>query len=224
MFCRAFGLLLLITLPIAIGLAAVAHTLVELLLSAEWQPVAGFLVVLAAAGVFRPINPIAASLLMASERNTLLLVAEFTKVTALLFGMWALSSFGELASAASVALAMALQAALLVCVLGRTGFPIRELLLQARGPFSAAIVLVIVVIATRFALDYGPGIPVAVQLAAEVIAGGIAYCMGAWFFAREAVNDLIVMVTTQIRGLRPSVAVGVIPVAQSKSDGNASRP
>jgi O-antigen/teichoic acid export membrane protein len=224
LFCRAFGLLLLITLPIAIGLAAVAHTLIELLLPAEWQPVAGFLVVLAAAGVFRPINSIAASLLMASERNTLLLAAEFTKVSVLLFGMWALSPFGQLASAATVALAMGVQAALLVYVLGRSGFPVRELPRQARGPLSAAIVLVAAVIATRFALDQGTGIPVAAQLVAEVLAGGFAYCLGAWIFARPAVNELIVMITTQIRGPRLPVEIGAVPDGQSNTDGNARSP
>jgi PST family polysaccharide transporter len=224
MFCRAFGLLLLITLPIAIGLASIAHTLVELLLTAEWQPVAGFLVVLAAAGVFRPINSIAASLLMASERNALLLAAEFTKVTVLLFAMWALSPLGELYSAASIALAMGVQAALLVYVLGRTGFPTRELLLQARGPFSAAIVLVATVIATRSALDYRAGIPVAAQLAAEVVAGAVAYCLGAWFFARQAVNELIVMVKTQILGPRSPVETGALPTGHQNTDGKASSP
>ena len=224
MFCRAFGLLLLITLPIAIGLAAVAHTLVELLLTAEWQPVAGFLVVLAAAGVFRPVNSIAASLLMASERNTLLLAAEFAKVTALLFGMWALSPFGELASAASVALAMGLQAALLMFVLGRSGFPVRDLLLEARGPLSAAIILVAAVMATRSALAHGATIPVAAQLAVEVVAGGLAYCFGAWLFARPSVNQLIDMLKAQIRGPGLPAGISAIPDRQSNSDGKASNP
>jgi PST family polysaccharide transporter len=205
MFCRAFGLLLLITLPIAIGLAAVAHTLVGLLLPTEWQPVAGFLAVLAAAGVFRPINSIASALLMASERNTLLLAAEFCKVTALLFGMWTLSPLGQLASAASVALAMGLQAALLVFVLGRSGFPVRDLLLQARGPVAAAIALVAAVAAVRFTLGREIAAPAAAQLAAEILAGAGAYCLGAWFFARQVVKELIVMITTQIRRPRPAV-------------------
>ena len=223
LFCRTFGLLLLITLPIAIGLAAVAHTLVELLLTAEWQPVAGFLVVLAAAGVFRPINSIAASLLMASERNSLLLAAEFTKVTVLLCGMWVLSPFGEIFSAASVALAMGLQAALLVYVLGRSGFPTRELLQHARGPGAAALVLVAAVIATRSALDQSPDIPVLAQLAAEIFAGGVAYCVGAWIFARQAVEELIAMVKTQIRG-RPAADSGEIAANQLNTDGKASSP
>jgi len=205
MFCRVFGLLLLITLPIAIGLAAVAHTLVALLLTAEWQPVAGFLVVLAAAGVFRPINSIAASLLMASERNTLLLAAELCKVTALLVGMWALSPFGQVASAASVALAIGLQAVLLVCVLGRSGFPIRDLLLHARGPAAAAIALIAAVVAMRFTLGRVTATPAAAQLAAEILAGAGAYCLGAWIFARQAVKELIVTITTQISRPRPAV-------------------
>ena len=224
MFCRAFGLLLLITLPIATGLAAVAHSLVELLLPVEWQPVAGFLVVLAAAGVFRPINSIAASLLMASERNSLLFAAEFCKVTALLVGMWALSPFGQIASAASVALAMGLQAALLVFMLGRSGFPVRELLLQARGPVSAATALIAAVIAMRFALGRGPATPAAAQLAAEILAGAAAYCLGAWFFARQTVNELILMIKTQIFPPRPAAGTGKVADGQSNIDGKASNP
>ncbi|MGH8865499.1 MAG: oligosaccharide flippase family protein, partial [Burkholderiales bacterium] len=178
-FCRAFGLLLLVILPIAIGLAAVAHTLVELMLSDEWQPVAGFLVVLAAAGVFRPINAVTASLLMASERNTLLMSAEFGKVVVLLVGMWALSPLGDVASAVSVAAAMGMQAGLLFYVLGQTGFPIRELLGHARGPAIAAAILVAAVVTARSALDQYPDVPVAAQLVVEVSVGGIAYCLGA---------------------------------------------
>lgn len=203
-FCRAFGLLLLITLPIAIGLAAVAHTLVELVLSDEWQPVAGFLVVLAAAGVFRPINSIASSLLMASERNTLLLGAEFIKTVILLAGMWALSPFGEIASAVSVGAAMALQAALLFFVLGRSGFPTGDLLYFARGPAMAAVVLVIAVIATRYGLDQLRAIPVFAQLVVEVFVGAVAYCLGAWLLARDTVNELVEMVRAQIPRLRRS--------------------
>jgi O-antigen/teichoic acid export membrane protein len=224
MFCRAFGLLLLVTLPIAIGLAAVAHTLVELLLPSEWQPVAGFLVVLAAAGVFRPINSIAGSLLMASERNFLLFAAEFCKVTALLFSMWVLAPFGQVASAASVALAMGLQAALLILVLGRSGFPVRDLLLQARGPVVAAITLVAAVVLVRSTLGRVPATPVAAQLAAEILVGAGAYCLGAWFFARQAVKELIVMITTQIFRSRTAVTTGIVASSQSNTDGQASKP
>jgi len=142
----------------------------------------------------------------------------------LLLAMWALSSFGELFSAASVALAMGLQAAFLVYVLGRSGFPIRELLLQARGPVIAAIVLVAAVIAMRSAFDRGAAMPAAAQLAAEVLAGGVAYCLGAWIFARQTVNELIVMVKTQIRGPRSPVETGAIADDQSNTDGKASRP
>ena len=199
LFCRAFGLLLLVTMPIAIGLAAIAHTLVELLLTPEWQPVAGFLVVLAAVGVFRPINSIAASLLMAAERNALLLASEFTKIVLLLGGMWALSPLGELPSAASVAGAMGLQAAFLIFMLGRSGFPAYDLWRHARGPCAAAGVLVVAVIGTRSALDEAPGLPVIFQLAAEIVAGAVAYCVAAWFLARQAVLELYAMVESQLR-------------------------
>ncbi len=223
-FCRAFGLLLLIVLPIAIGLAGVAHTLVELLLSEEWQPVAGFLVVLAAAGVFRPINAVTASLLMASERNALLLSAEFGKVVVLLVGMWALSPLGEVASAVSVAAAMGLQAGLLFYVLGQTGFPIRELLSYARGPAIAATILVAAVIATRAVLDANIEIPVGAQLAVEIAVGVIAYSLGAWLFARTTVKELIDILRAQLHRPRMAAATAVDPGVQSNTDGRASNP
>ena len=204
LFCRAFGLLLLIVLPIAVGLAAVAHTLIELLLTQEWQSVADFLVVLAAAGVFRPINVVAFSLLMASERNVLLLWAEFGKVAILLFGMWALAPFGAIASAASVALALGLQAALLVHMLGRLGFPTRDLIRSARGPAAATAMLLLGVVAVRRAVDPA-ALPVAARLLVEVIAGAVAYGCGAWFFAREAVVETIGLIRTQWPTSRYSV-------------------
>jgi PST family polysaccharide transporter len=224
LFCRAFGLLLLVTLPMAIGLAAVAHTLVRLLLTDEWQPVAGFLVVLAAAGVFRPINSIAATFLIASERNTLLMATEFIKVVALLAGMWALSAFGPLSSAAAVALAMGLQASLLLYTLSRSGFLFADLLAEARGPLTATILLIVAVIVTRATLDQSGAIPVAGQLAAEILVGAIAYLSGAWLFARQSVLQLVDTVMTQIRARKAGRGTAVTTRIQSNVEGNASNP
>jgi O-antigen/teichoic acid export membrane protein len=168
------------------------------------------------------VNSISASLLMASERNALLLGSEFAKVVLLLGGIWALSPWGPIPSAVAVAGSMALQAAFLVYMLGRSGFPVRELWGHAQGPCIAVVALVAAVVSVRWALDVAM-VPVAAKLAAEVFAGAVAYCLAAWIFARQATRELLAVLQEQLRRLRPG-AVEPTATDQSKTEGKASSP
>jgi len=198
LFCRACGLLALIVLPMAVGLASVADTLVKLLLPNEWQGVADFLVVVATVAIFRPLNAVISSLLMATERNRMLMLFELLKVILLLTGMWFLSRFGEVPAAAAIGLAMAIQAIGLVLVMATQGFPAGRLLVEFRGPAIAASMIVATVLGLRELFLHWEIAPLALQLATEIIGGALVYLLGVWIFARSALIRLIDVLKQQI--------------------------
>ena len=201
-FCRSCGLLALIVFPMGVGLAAVADSLVSLVLSEEWQDVAGYLLVVPMIALFRPFNSVLASLLMATERNRLLLVFELFKVIALLGGMWGLSHFGEIAAAAAIGLAMGAQAAGLVFAMSLRGFPAGMLLRELRGPALASLVLLGAVFATREAFSHVEGVSLFVQLIAEIAIGAAAYFIGVAAFARPTAMQLMEIARNQLPGRR----------------------
>jgi PST family polysaccharide transporter len=83
---RASGLLALVVFPLAVGLAAVAHTVVGVLLDARWAPVAPMLLILSVLSVFRPVGWLVQAYLEAMKRTRTLMILETIKVV-LIFGL-----------------------------------------------------------------------------------------------------------------------------------------
>lgn len=200
LFCRSFGLLFLIVLPMAVGLAAVAPTLVSALLAREWQEVSSYLIVLALVAIFRPANSVIASLLMASERNQLLMSFEAMKVALLLGGMWFFSRYGDIPAILAVGLALAAQSVGLLSVLTLGGFPGGRLLGVIRGPVLASATMAAGVLAVRAVFERLPGAPMTLQLVVEITTGAVVYLIAAWVFARSASSQIIEVLRDQLRG------------------------
>jgi PST family polysaccharide transporter len=206
-FCRSCGLLALIVLPMAVGLASISATLVQLLLPPDWQGVSDFLLVVSLVAIFRPINAVISSLLIATERNRTLMLAEFLKIIALLGGMWYLSRFGGVAAAAAIGLAMAAQTIGLIAVMARNGFPAGRLLAEFRGPALAAAFIAFAVLAVRHLFQVFPAAPLLVRLVAEIAAGALAYFLGVLLFARPTLSRLVDIVRHQLgRASKPNLA------------------
>lgn len=198
-FVEACGLLAMVIMPMALGLASVADTLVQLLLSAEWQGVAPLLVVLALMAILRPLNSVFSSLLIATGRNWFLMTFEVIRISALFGGMWYLSRFGEIAAAAAVSLALALQLAATLAVMAGQGFPVARFVAELRGPALAAGLMVATVLGLRLAFEDWPGAPLVLQLCAEIASGAIVYLVGLLIFARAKVDKFIDIIRGQIR-------------------------
>lgn len=198
-FAEASGLLALVVVPMAVGLASVAETLVKVILSPEWQGVAQFLVVLSAIAIFRPLNSVIASLLIATERNWTLMSFEVLRITVLFGGMWYLSRYGEVAAAAAVGLAMAAQSVGILAVMTRQGFPALKFLAELRGPVLAATFIVAVVWALRELFAGWTTAPQVLQLCVEVAAGALAYLGGVLLFARGTLDRFLGIVRQQLR-------------------------
>jgi PST family polysaccharide transporter len=202
-FTEACGLLALIVMPMALGLASVADTLVKVLLTAEWQGVADFLVVLAAIAIFRPLNSVMSSLLIATGRTGTLMMFEVLRVTILFGGMWYFSRFGEVAAACALGVAMMAQFVGTLAVLTQRGFPALRFLIELRGPTLAAILMVAIVLVVRYLVSHWPGVPLVMQLIAEVAAGILAYLCGAWLLARDTFTKFVEIIQQQL-GMRSS--------------------
>ncbi len=198
-FAEASGLLALVVVPMAVGLASVADTLVKVILAPAWQGVADFLVVLAAIAIFRPLNSVIASLLIATERNWTLMSFEVLRITVLFGGMWYLSRFGEVAAAGAVGLAMAAQSAGILAVMTRQGFPALKFFAELRGPVIASTFIVVAVWGVGELFEGWPGVPLVVQLGAEVALGALAYLGGALLFARGTLDRFLGIVRQQLR-------------------------
>lgn len=194
---RAIGLLTLIILPMAFGMAAVAPTMVATLFSAEWRDLTPFLVVLATVAIFRPINAVLALLLIASEKNQVLMRSEIGKAALVFIGMWLLARWGPVASAAAIGLAMCAQTIGVVAYLGRSGVSLARLGREVAGPVAAAAVMAVAVVASRVAMTEWTQLRGVLELAAEVLVGALSYGIAIWVLARAKVLVLLQMAREQ---------------------------
>lgn len=186
---RTIGLLSLVTFPMAVGLGAVAHTLIEVLLPEKWQGVAPFLVVLAAVSVFRPINGLISQYLISIERIRDLMRLEMLRVAVLFIGILVLGQFGPLWAATAVGVAGLAHLLLLVRSVHGDGQFRRGVWRVLRVPLVAcALMSASVLMARHFIENIAPHD--LVLLAAEITFGGIAYVGALFLFARAQLDDV----------------------------------
>lgn len=186
---RSAGLLALIVFPLAVGLGAVSRTLVDALLSDEWQGVAPYLTILSALSVARPIGWIVFSYLQARQRTRAVMVLEVGKLGAILAFIACLSPLGPLWSAAGVGCGFALHALCSMWLIHRTdGVPMSRMLMVMLGPLSACVPMVAAVLAVRHGLGLGHGYA-ALDLTLEIVAGALVYVGAAFLLARSVTRD-----------------------------------
>lgn len=189
-FAEACGLLAIVVMPMAVGLACVAETLVKVLLSPEWQGVADFLAVLAAIAVLRPFTAAIYSFLMALGRTWPLLWFEVLKITVMFGGISLFAPYGAVVAASALPIALAAQLAAGLVVLSRHGFPVGTLFAQLWGPALAAAAIAAAVLPLRDAFSV-TDVSLAVRLASEIVVGAVVYVVTAWLFARATLQRLV---------------------------------
>jgi lipopolysaccharide exporter len=188
---RAAGLLALIVFPLAVGLGAVSDTLVDALLSDEWQGVAPYLTILSALSVARPIGWIVFSYLQARHRTRAVAVLEVGKLASILGFIALLSPLGPLWSAAGVGAGYALHAMVSMWLISRTdGVPMRQMLTVMFGPLLACVPMVGAVLAVRHGIGLGHRMA-ALGLTLEVVAGAVVYAGSSLILARRVTRDFI---------------------------------
>lgn len=197
---RAMALLALVVFPLAIGLGAVAPTLVAAVFDARWRPLGPMLVLLSALSVARPIGWIVESYLQAREKPRLILGLEAFKVLALVLLIVTLGRFSPLWACSAVGLAFGAHAlASLWIVRQLDGLSLSRSVGSLWPALGACAPLVAAVLGARQALlAIGTTRPL-VCLSVEVLAGAAGYVLGALVVARGATSELTARVADALR-------------------------
>lgn len=199
---RASGLLALVVFPLAVGLAAVAHSVVDVLLDPRWAPVAPMLLILSVLSVFRPVGWLIQAYLQAMKRTRTLMTLEAIKVTLIFALIYVLGQAGGILwSCAAIGVAFfifAVGAQWVVHRVDRLGMwtmtrpYVRPLL--ACGPMAAAVL----------GLRHLLGAMTWWGLVLEILVGGAAYVISAFVIAGPQARDFINLFMNVVRRRRGS--------------------
>jgi PST family polysaccharide transporter len=200
---RSMTLLGLVVFPLAVGLGAVAPTLVQVIFDPRWQPVGPMLVLLSALSVTRPVGWVVASYLQARHLPRSVMWLECFKVAALLLAINTLGRASPLWTCAAVGLAFAVHMLACLWVIKRSdGIALRSLLLSLSAPLLACLPMAAAVVGTRYLLGSLGSISPVLILIAEIIVGALTYIGFALIVARGASKELVVRLKDALRRRR----------------------
>jgi PST family polysaccharide transporter len=197
---RAASLLAIVVFPMAIGLGAVAQSLIATLLKPEWQGVAPLLTVLSALSVFRPLTWVFGSYLNTYARTKLLMILEAFKLALLLGCIAAFAKFGPLFSAGAVGFAFATHMLVMAIILVRTdGLDGAALVGGFVRPIVACAAMAGAVLAVRHAMQAHAVRSNLLILVAEIVVGALVYVPAAFIVARETSEEFVGRVRKALR-------------------------
>jgi PST family polysaccharide transporter len=201
---RSITMLAIVVFPLAIGLGAVAPTLIATLFDAHWQPVGPMLVLLSALSVTRPIGWTIASYLQARQMPRAIMGLEFFKLVVMLLALLTLGRIGPLWACGAVGSAFAAHAFVSLCVVRRIdGVPLARVLGNL-GPVLAACALMVGgVLGARGLLASWGGAPIVVQLVIETLVGALSYPVALWLVARDDSRELVARLTDALTPRAP---------------------
>jgi lipopolysaccharide exporter len=187
-FLRSTRLLALLDFPLAVGLGAIAPTLVIVVFNAQWHTVGPMLVILSSLSLAYPLGYTAGCYLQAAGRPMLLSYLEIGKALLLLGGIVLLAPLGPLWVCVAVANAYCLHALASLWMVQRAdGVPFLASLGGLLPPLAACVPLLVGVLAVRFGLHRTDPF----GLVLEVLAGIVGYVVGAFLFARHPTRDFL---------------------------------
>ncbi|XXY46282.1 oligosaccharide flippase family protein [Sorangium sp. So ce269] len=202
---RALTLLSLLIFPLAVGLGAVAPTILnDTFFNDAWEPAGPLLAALSALGVTRPIGWVMSSYMQVYGRTRTIMILEWLKVGAIIGGIVLLGSIGGvLWACAGVGVAFGVHALASLWVVKRAdGVPYARLLRPLVRPLLACLPMVAAVLAVRYGLQQLGPLPRGFRLGAEVVAGGLVFVASALVIARQASRDFLQLAREAMRRRR----------------------
>ena len=188
---RSMTLLALVVFPLAVGLGAVAPTLVATIFDARWRPIAPMLVLLSALSVARPVGWMVESYLQARQRPQLIFWLEGFKVFALVVFIVTFGRIGPLWTCGAVGIAFGAHALACLWVVRKIdGVPLRRSLSGLLPALAACVPMVVAVLVSRHFLARHGGSTPGVALGVEVLVGASSYVVATLIVARDATRDL----------------------------------
>jgi lipopolysaccharide exporter len=196
---QSVALLALIVFPLAVGLGAVANTLVRVLFDARWEAVGPMLMLLSALSITRPIGWTIASYLQAQRLTKTVMVLEVLKAIAVVAAISTIGRAGVLWTCGAVGIAFALHTlASLWAVQRADGISVARMLLALAAPLSACAPMVLAVLGVRRALS-GSDASALAALGLETLAGAVAYVAAALIVARGPSRELVSRLVDALR-------------------------
>ena len=202
---RSTGLLALIVFPLAVGLGAVAPTVVHVVLRPEWHGVAPMLVILSALSVTRPIGWTIQAYLQASHRPRESMWLGLAKIAFLIGAMVVLGwlTSDPLWTCGAVGLAFGLHSLASMFVVSRDDqVSVWTLLGRCAPPLLATLPMAAAIYGIRVAMAHAGGVPPVVGLIAELVTGAVAYVVSGLVLARSIAKDFTDVVRDTIRRRR----------------------
>ena len=197
---RSMGMLALVVFPLAIGLGAVAPTLVNAVFDSRWRPLAPMLVLLSALSVTRPIGWTVESYLQAREKPRLILGLEAFKVFAMVVLLATIGRWSPLWICGAVGVAFAAHAFACLWVVGKIdGLPLLRSLGSLWPALAASAPMVGAVFVARQALRVSGVVNPLECLSVEVLAGVAGYVLGALVVAGRTSHELVSCVVDAMR-------------------------
>jgi PST family polysaccharide transporter len=210
-FFRAASLMALLVFPMALGLGAIAPTMVEVLYPESYAGVAPFLIILATLSISRSIGVLAGGFLQVVKRTRVFMLIDGILVVLVLGLMWFFSRWGAAWSAVAVGIAFTISVWLLLRTLRPEGITVTAVVLAVLPPLLACIPMVAAVQGMRHLL-LSLGVPGVVRLLAELATGGIVYVGAALLIAPTVSRDFI------------ALGKGVIQRRRARKDGDSDAP
>ncbi len=201
---RSLSLLSLVVFPLAVGLAAVADTLVRAIFDERWQALGPLLIALSALSVMRPIGWTIEAYLQARQRTPYILWLEAFKLACLVLGIVTFGRASVLLTCAAVGVAFGAHAAASLWVARRIDrFPLSEVVRPLLATLAACAVMAFAVVMARVAFGLAR-LPAALALVIEIAVGASAYVLGLLVFARAAGQELLSRVLDALGRGRPA--------------------
>jgi lipopolysaccharide exporter len=206
---RSTGLLSLIVFPLAVGLGAVAPTVVHVMLRPEWYGVAPMLVILSALSVTRPIGWTIQAYLQASHRPRASMWLGLAKIAFLIGAMVVLGwlTSDPLWTCGAVGLAFGLHSLASMFVVSRDDqVSVWTLLGRCAPPLLATLPMAAAIYGIRVAMAHAGGVPPVVGLVVELLTGAVAYIASGLVIAKSIAKDFTDVLRDTIRRRREKKA------------------
>jgi lipopolysaccharide exporter len=214
---RAAGLLALVVFPLAVGLAAIADSLVRAIFDPRWYRIAPMLVLLSMLSIFRPVGWLVAAYLQAMQRTRTLFVLEAIKTVGILGFVYLLGQIGILYACAGVGLGFAVNAFASVWAIYRAdGLPMTKLILPLLPPLFASLLMGAAVFGLRAAI--GARLSPWPATGVEIMVGAVVYVAAAFLVAPKLSREIVDLFVGLVKRKRASTAASMGQGADAVAD------
>lgn len=193
---RACTMLSVVMFPLAFGLAAVAHTVVQTFFDARWAEVGTMLMVLSVLSAARPLAHVLTGYFYASRRPGVVLRLEWASLGAIVVAISTLGRIGTTWTCISVGVVFVLRTLAALWAAQRLdGIRVSRLLAPLTMPLVACLAMIAAIALVRPGLL---GLAPALQLGIEVTLGAVVYLCGALLFFRSTSREFVGLVRTAL--------------------------